>query len=68
MKEYRGAAPRCLFLLYGGFPRIIGTFLGAPIIRTIVFWGLYWGPLILGNYHITIITIVTIITITVIKP
>ena len=21
------------------------------MIRTIVFWGLYWGPLILGNYH-----------------
>ena len=20
--------------------------------RIIVFWGLYWGPLILGNYHI----------------
>ena len=24
--------------------------MGAPIIRIIVFWGLYWGPLILGNY------------------
>ena len=35
-----------------GFPKIRGTFLGVPIIRTIVFWGLYWGPLILGNYHI----------------
>ena len=33
------------------FPKIRGTFLGAPIIRSIVFWGLYWGPLILGNYH-----------------
>ena len=22
-----------------------GTFLGVPIIRTMVFWGLYWGPL-----------------------
>ena len=22
-----------------------------PIIRTMVFWGVYWGPLILGNYH-----------------
>ena len=27
------------------------TFLGVLIIRTILFWGLYWGPLILGNYH-----------------
>ena len=29
-----------------------GTILGVPRIRTIVFWGLYWGPLILGNYQI----------------
>ena len=25
--------------------------LGVPIIRIMVFWGLYWGPPILGNYH-----------------
>ena len=36
------------------FPKIRGTFLGAPIIRTIVFWCLYRGHLILGNYHIYI--------------
>ena len=30
----------------------LATFLGVPIIRTIVFWGLVWGPPILGNYHI----------------
>ena len=36
-----------------GFPKIGGTFLGVPAIRTIVFWGLYWGPLILGNYHMS---------------
>ena len=35
-----------------GFPKIRGTILGVPIIRTIVFWGLYWGPPILGNYQI----------------
>ena len=35
-----------------GFPKIRGTFLGVPIIRTIVCLGLYWGPVILGNYHI----------------
>ena len=34
------------------FPKIRDTFLGVPIIRTIVFWGLYSGPLILGNYHL----------------
>ena len=27
------------------------TLLGVPRIRTIVFWGLYWVPLVLGNYH-----------------
>ena len=32
----------------------MGTILGVPIIRIIVFWGLYWGALILGNYHIGI--------------
>ena len=35
-----------------GFPKIRGTILGVPIIRIIVYWCLYWGPLILGNYQI----------------
>ena len=35
-----------------GFPKIRGTILGVPRIRTIVFWGLYWGPPILGNYRV----------------
>ena len=34
-----------------GFPKLGGTLLGVPIIRVIVFLGLYWGPLISGNYH-----------------
>ena len=38
---------------YRGFPKIRGTFLEVPIGRIIVFWGVYWGPPILGNYHIT---------------
>ena len=37
--------------LYGGFPKL-GVPSWVPIIRIIVFWGLYGGPLILGNYHI----------------
>ena len=36
-----------------GFPKIRGTLLGVPIIRIIVYLGLYWAPLILGNYHVT---------------
>ena len=35
-----------------GFTEVSGTILGVPIVRTIVYWGLYRGPLILGNYHI----------------
>ena len=34
------------------FPKIRGAVFGVPIIRTIAFWGLYWGPPILGNYKI----------------
>ena len=34
------------------FPKIRGTMLEAPIIRTIVFWGLCRGPPILGKYHL----------------
>ena len=34
------------------FPKIKGTFLGVPIISTSVFWGLYWGPPIIGSYHV----------------
>ena len=34
-----------------GFPKIRCTLLGVPIIRIIIYWGLYWVPF-LGNYHI----------------
>ena len=29
-----------------GCSNFLCTFLGVPIIRTIVYWGLYWGPLL----------------------
>ena len=32
-----------------GSPKIRGTFLGVPIIRTIVYWGLYLGYLNFGK-------------------
>ena len=38
-----------------GFPKLGVPFLGVPIIRTIVFWGLYWGSPILGKYQQDII-------------
>ena len=44
-----------LRLCWGYVGKIGGITLGVPIIRIIVFCGLYWGPLILGNYHIGVI-------------
>ena len=45
--EARGSPATRVFphipLYIGGFPKL-GV--GVSIIRTIVFWGLYWGPLI----------------------
>ena len=35
-----------------GLSHNYGYLFGAPIIGIIVFWGLYWGSLILGNYHL----------------
>ena len=37
--------------LYGGFP-ILGVPFGGPYNQDYKFWVLYWGPPILGNYHI----------------
>ena len=28
----------------GGFPKLEVPYLGIPIMRIIIFWGLYWGP------------------------
>ena len=42
----------CIMTTMWGFPKITGAILGVPIIRAIVYWGLYWGPLILGNYYV----------------
>ena len=39
-------------VIYGGFPKLGVPFLGVPIIRNLVYWGLYWGHPILGKYHI----------------
>ena len=36
------------------FPKIRGIILRVPIIRIVIFWGLYWSRLILGNYQICI--------------
>ena len=50
---YRSLSSMSLFEgdLVWGFPKIGDTSLGVLLIRTTVFWGLYWGPLILGNCH-----------------
>ena len=52
---YRGNIGLYIGLHRGlGFPKIGVTFLGVPIIRVVVFWGIYWGPLLLGNHHVGI--------------
>ena len=35
-----------------GLPKVRDTVLGVLIIRTIVYLGIYWGPLIQGNYNL----------------
>ena len=42
-------------LPYYNRAKIRGIFLGVPIIRAIVFGGLYWGSYILGNYRIVVV-------------
>ena len=37
---------------WGPEGRLVVPFLGFPIVRTIVFVGLYRGPSILGNHHV----------------
>ena len=37
-----------------GFPKMKGTIVGVPIIRTLVYWGLYCVLPILENYHMCI--------------
>ena len=32
----------------------MGTFLGVPMLRIIVFWSLYWCPPTLGNYNMAV--------------
>ena len=39
------------------FPKIGGTTLRVPIMRTIIFWGLHWDPPIQGNYQIYVLFI-----------
>ena len=57
LKSQKGHVFRLLEKVLGprvrwGFPKIRGTLLGVPIIRTIVFLGLYWGSPILGNQRV----------------
>ena len=34
------------------FPKVRGAFLRVPIVRTIIFRGLHWGPHVRGNHHV----------------
>ena len=37
----------------GGFSLNYGYHFTVPILRILLFWGLYWGRPILGNYHMS---------------
>ena len=52
-----GTGPRGIQEWKWVFPKIRGTILGVPVIRTIVFWALYWGPPILGKYQMVWVTV-----------
>ena len=43
----------CIFM-YREFPKLGVPFWGVPAIRTVVFWGLNWGPPILGKYRMVL--------------
>ena len=53
VKEQRSghARAKCCPGIYEVF-QVGDTFLGVPIIKIIIHWGLYCGPPIYGNYHI----------------
>ena len=34
------------------FPKVMGTSLGLPRIRTVLYWSLCWGAPISGNYYV----------------
>ena len=42
------------YWVYMGVSQNYGYLFGVPIIRMMKYWGLYWGPPILENYHIGI--------------
>ena len=48
-RQKASSRPYLQCLAIWGFPKIRGTFLGVPIIRTIVFWGLHWGSPYFGK-------------------
>ena len=41
-----------MFIGFRGFPKLGVASGGGPILRSIMFRGLQWGSIILGNYHI----------------
>ena len=49
---FRARVLRCCCDCHMGSSQNYGYhFGGPPLIRILVYWGLYWGPPVLGNYH-----------------
>ena len=57
LREKGGVEPRNNpYIIHMGVSQNWGYYSKVPIITIIVFWGLYWGPLVLGNYYIYVYT------------
>ena len=41
----------------GGFPKLCVPFWGVPRMRILIYWALYLGPFILGNYHLRVVAL-----------
>ena len=44
-----------LFRVWGGFPKNWGYLFKGSCYKVYSMWGLYWDPLILGNYHVGVL-------------
>ena len=49
-RKRKGQLPFRVWVL--GVSKITGSFLRVPMIRIVLFRGLYWGPTIYGNCHV----------------
>ena len=52
LQKFRWALGIYCLGTFESFPKLWVPLLGVPIVRMIIFLGLYWGSPILGNHHL----------------